>query len=146
MAGDLTTELRRAALTQLRNDPALTAIIPKASIYNGSAPLTPAWPFILWGATIAAPFEATCLAGEDTRCTVHAFVGPRKNAAGGTLETGEDQVGRVAVALKNALHRRTLSIPSGTATLRQISVNRLRDGQAADEWHLVADFRAKIVA
>lgn len=147
---DLTTELRRACLIKLKADEDLLAILPKTSIYGGVAvPIAPAtsvpWPFVKWGVPSSTPLEATCMTGEEIRVAVHGFARARKNGTT-TVETGEDHAGRLAGAIKRALNKNRLALPSGYATLRYVGGQRLIDGNEADDWHVICEFQARVIA
>lgn len=141
---DLTTELRRACLIKLKADAELIAIVPKTSIYSGVA-TSPTWPFVKWGVPSSLPLEATCMTGEDIRVAIHGFARTRKNGTA-TVETGEDHAGRLAGAIKRTLNKNRLALPSGYATLRWIGGQRLIDGDEADDWHVICEFRARVIA
>jgi hypothetical protein len=141
---DLTTELRRACLITMKANADLLAIVPKASIHGGVA-TAPTWPFVKWGVPSSLPLEAACMTGEDVRVAIHGFARARKSG-NATVETGEDHAGRLAGAIKRALNKNRLALPSGYATLRWIGGQRMIDGNEADDWHVICEFRARVIA
>lgn len=85
------------------------------------------------------------MTGEEIRVAVHGFARARKNGAT-TVETGEDHAGRLAGAIKRALNKNRLVLPSGYATLRYVGGQRLIDGDEADDWHVICEFQARVIA
>lgn len=140
---DLTTDLRRAVLAELRNHPGLLELVPKASIYRQTAPANAAPPFVKPGTMIATP--GPTLGGERIRLPIFVVAGARKQGAK-VVEFPEDHIGRIVANVKDALSRRILATPSGQAKLRLVNdIRRQRDGQA-DVYEANIEFEAKMLA
>jgi hypothetical protein len=75
MALSPTTYARQTILAALKADTAVTAMVPKASIYPAKAPNPPDYPFIRYGSADALPQRAAGWKGGDVSGAVHVFVG-----------------------------------------------------------------------
>jgi hypothetical protein len=147
MANDASLPVRRAGLTALKADAALTALVPAASIYPQSPPATPVWPFIKWGAPSGVPVRAPgCVDGSEIIVAVHGFAKPRYES-GAMVETAEDHCARLGAALAAALGDKRLALQSGgNATFEWTGHQLLQDGAEADAFHTVQNFRVRVIA
>lgn len=136
---DLVTEVRRAVLIRLKNDPAVTELVPAASIYPQSPPALPSSPFIKTGVLIASPH-----AGRRDGRSVRVPIYIRANAL--PSMTGEDHIGLIAGAVAESLYRARLSVLGGTAKFTLINdIRRQVDGEAS-AYEANIEFRANLIA
>ncbi len=146
MATEGSRPVRRAILTALKADDAVTALVPESSIHPQSPASTPAWPFIKYGAPTGVPIDASCVDGDVITVAVHSFAKPRF-AAGAIVETAEDHADRIGTAVMRALHRRRLTLDSGNpASVRRTNFQLLQDGAEADAYHHVANFQVRVLS
>ena len=145
MAGDLILEVRRAALIQTKNDPVVTALVPKTQQFPSTTPPTPTWPFTRIDAPSSIPLTMTCVAGATVTFIQHAFATDRK-VAGATVETAEDYAARIGSALKLSLHNKRLPVAGTTALFRVRSVRLLRDGDEEGAYHAILAVEARVLA
>lgn len=131
MPVDHSLGLRRAAVTALRADVGLTAIVGNR-VYGERVPANPQWPFVQVGVILAEPYEASCLDGMDATFAVHSFSkGPD---AGGVY--GMNRI--IAAALNEA----TITFDTAHAIrLDWVSSSAVRDTDEADAWHGIAQFQ-----
>jgi hypothetical protein len=136
----LQREARRAALSTLKANAALTAIVPAARIYSQQVPATPAWPFIKLGPPQSLPVRASCTSGADVSFSVHAF------AKGLPSETAEDYAGRIGAAIETAMDSSRAVFTGGTIRFRLSEMQLLVDGGEADAFHYFAVVNARVIA
>lgn len=147
MAGSLIREARRGALSWLKADPAVTAIIASPSIYPGKQPANAPWPFVRWGGPTSLPIEAACVAGATVTFFIHAFAKVRLGAGGRVLETAEDYCCRIHDATVVSLRGKRIPLDGGlSAMIRWRSSQVMMDGDEPDAYHGVATFDARILA
>lgn len=143
---DLVVALEKAALSHLRNDPAVTAIIPAVQLFaSDGAPAVPPKPFAKPGTPITGPLTGH-RRRRDVRFTLYVRADARKNGGGETIETVRDHMGRCVGALVDSLYRSRLPVPGGTAKLVLINdIRRLVDGDTG-AMEANVEFRARIIA
>lgn len=147
MANDATLPLRRAMLTALKGNDALTTLVPAEEIHPQSPAKPPSWPFVKLGSPSAVPIRAACVDGAEFIVAVHAFAKPRYNGGGGMLETAEDHCARIGAFVASALDRSNLSLGvSGKARVRWTGSQLLQDLEEADAFHSVVNFRVRVIA
>lgn len=129
--------VRRAVLTALKNDAALSTLVPATRIYPPQTPATPAWPFIRYGQASAIPVRASCVNGSRVLVSVHAFArGP-----------GEDAAEAIGDAVASALDGAVLTLPGGVkAHVSWTGGQTLRDTDEADDWHVIVDLAIEVIA
>lgn len=142
MAIDSIREVRRAMLTILKQDAAVTALVPASQLYPQTAPANHAWPFGAIGSPSGIPIVGTCLDGQEITVAVHGFAKPRE-ASGAILESAEDHASRIGAAFAKALDRRKAVIPGGRMTIAWRGSQLLRDGDEAGAFHCVVNFRIR---
>lgn len=142
---DYALPVRRAVLPALKANAGVTALIPAASLYPSTVPTSRTFPFGRYGQPILTPFRASGLNSSAMRFAYHAFTKPLYNSSNQMLATAEDQCGKMAAAIKDALDGRTLPIEGGMrVTLTWLGSNCLMDGDEADAWHAVVNFLAEV--
>jgi hypothetical protein len=138
---DYSLPVRRAILPAMKDNDALTDLIPEASIYGATVPIRRTFPFARYGAPIATPFRLSGLNSSSIRVTIHAFTGPV--ADGG--EAAEDLCWRMAAAIKTALDGRALALEEGmTATVAWVGSNCIVDRDEASAWHAIVNFQVDV--
>jgi hypothetical protein len=142
---DLQRETRRLALSTLKANAALTAIVPASSIYSQHVKDAPAWPFIKFGPTQELPLRASCLNGADISFSVHCFAKPRL-AGAQVVETAEDYASRIGAAICGALDSRQYPFTGGTVRFRLSDRRLMVDGGEASAFHYYAVVNARIMA
>lgn len=136
MAASVTVAVRRAILTHLKADAAVTALVPAASIYPPRRPKESGWPFVAFDHINRAPFRASCLNGATMRCQLTAF-------AKGDGEAAANISGAIVDSLDGAV----LQLEGGgTAHVRFLEDNVLQDGDEASAWRAPARFEATVVS
>lgn len=84
MATDYSLEVRRSVVAHLKSFGPLTALVSAARIYGEKQPVDAAWPFVRYGLSEAAPFDATGWDGSEHDVAIHAFAnGPYTDAIEG---------------------------------------------------------------
>lgn len=142
MAIDSTLAVRKAGLTRLKNDAAVTAIVPKARWYPQVTPANPEWPFGKSGAPSATPRRAACLDGAEITLAFHGFAKDRVSASR-VVETAEDHAARLGAAMAKSLDGHYADIPGGRARFQWTSSQLLMDGAEAGAFHVVVNFRVR---
>jgi hypothetical protein len=142
MAMDSIQAVRQAAIVRMVGFAPLTSIVPAASIYPQSAPAAPGWPFVKWGSFSSLPRRAACLDGALLVGAVHGFARARKSSAS-IAETGEDHASRLGTQIAKALDRWSTPIEGGVATFLWTGSQLLIDGNEADDFHAVVNFRIR---
>lgn len=147
MATDQTLPVRRAVLTAMKADDALTAMVPEGSIHP-QAPLGAlSWPFIKWGAPAGIPIKASCVDGNEIIVAVHGFAKRRENGSGQVIETAEDHAARIGSGIAAALDGKSLALSAGGhARVRWTGSQLLQDGDESDAFHSVQNFRVRVIA
>ena len=123
--------VRRALMTRLKGDAALTALVPAASI---NPPGTPTWPFIVLRAPVTQRLKAGCVNGGQGSWDVHAFAGPRLSG-GAVVETAEDHAGSIGAAIEAALADNWLALPNEAKVRVRLSDIRLLQDGDPDHYH-----------
>lgn len=124
---DLQRDARRALLIRAKNDAALTALVPKASIDPDG---TPSWPIVLVEAPTMLPRRMGGAKGADVSFDVHAFAGPK----GSTL-TGYDHISQIGAAIETALAANRIELENGAACKMSFSDVRILKDNDPDHWH-----------
>jgi hypothetical protein len=80
--------------------------------------------------------------------SVHTFAKPRLNGSGQVIETAEDHCARIGAFVSAALDRQRLNLEGGgQARIRWTGSNGpMVDGDEADAFHHVANFRVRALA
>lgn len=134
--------MRRALLIAAKADPALTGIVPAASIDPDGEP---SWPFILAEAPRAQALRAACVRGATATFDLHAFARQRE-VAGAVVETGYDHVSRIGGALEKLFGETRIALETGPVCKITLSdVRILRDG-IPDDQHWFAQVNARVLA
>lgn len=131
MAVGLQRLVRRALLTRLKADLALTALVPAASINPTGVPT---WPFIVLRSPVTQRLKAACVNGGQGSWDVHAFAGVRLDA-GSVVETAEDHAGRIGAAIETALADNWLELPDNAKVRIRLSDIRLLQDGDPDHYH-----------
>lgn len=118
--------VRKAVVAKLRATPALTALVPAASIYGEEAPAMPAWPFIRYQLPTLEQYENSCGDGAGQEVTLHVFArGPGMDACTG-----------ICVAIHDALLDDVLAVePLGLVSLDYRLTRLLHDQDEAGAYH-----------
>jgi hypothetical protein len=148
MAQDSSLPVRRAGLTHLKGDAAVTAVVPAASIYPGTAGSVPSWPFVRWGPPSAIPIRSACVDGSEIAAAFHAFAKPRY-VGSALVESAEDHVARIGAAITRSLDRQRLVLDAsypGTALWIWRNSQLMQDGAEADAWHWIGNFRVRVIS
>lgn len=125
--------IRRAIITALKDDPAITALVGDG-IYTGVV-TQPAWPFIRYGFPISEPIYASGWNLDAFELTLHVF------------SKGEDEqeVTRIAALVVNRLHEAdlTLDMAGGLLMLQRTGFQLLPDvANEGSAYHAVLNFAA----
>lgn len=145
MATGLQRLVRRAVLTRLKADAALTALVPAGSIYPQAVPSEPAWPFVKLGPTGTLRLRAACVNGGLVTVDVHAFA--RARVSGGqTVETAEDHASRIGAAIEAALADNRITLEGGATADIELGDIRLLQDQEPDAFHWFAQLNARVLA
>lgn len=146
MANDLTLSIRRACLAALKSDAPLTSLVPAGSIWPQTTPANVAWPFVKMGAPTALPVRAGCVDGHSGIFAVHGFAKVRTDT-GQVVETAEDHAARIGSAIAAALDRQNLGLDGGQSVRVMWTGSQLmQDGDEADAFHTVQNFRVRALA
>lgn len=146
MANDLTLPVRRAMLTALKADAALTGIVAAASIHPQAPAARPQWPFVKMGSPSGIPVRAACVDGNEITLAVHGFSKGRWDSDV-LQETAEDHAARIGAAIADALGGKSLALDDGgNARVRWTGQQLLIDGDEAGAFHTVQNFRVRCIA
>jgi GNAT superfamily N-acetyltransferase len=145
VAIDSTLPVRRAALAALKGNADLLGLVPAANMYPQSPREKPQWPFVKCGTPSLIPLTGTCLDGCEVTFSVHAFSKGRWNG-NQLIETAEDHAARIGAAIAAALDRRRLTLDAGQARARWTGSQLLQDGDEADAYHSVQNFRIRVIS
>jgi hypothetical protein len=117
--------LRRAIVSHLRADVAVTSTSVGQRIYGERTPATLTWPFARYGVSDAS--------GEDIIVPVHIF----------SKDAFTDDVNAIAEAIAGSLDERTLALGDDRRAYIAWETSRL---VASDEheWHSIVTFSARI--
>lgn len=137
---DLPREARRAALSILKADTDLTAIVPAARIWSQRVPTSPAWPFVKFGPQQGLPVKASCVRGAVISFSAHAF------AKALPTETAEDLVGRIGAQMRKALDGTRAVFAGGTIRFTVSEERLLLDAGEADAFHYFCVVSARVMA
>lgn len=140
---------RTAIMSALKHSAAMTAIIPKASIYPGTVPASRGFPFCRFGSMIATPFTASGLNAESYRILIQSFTKPLYSVAGDPtsilLQPAEDRAIAISEAVKGALDEATLTLSIGLKLrLSWVQSIQVVDGDEADAWMDTSFFRGEV--
>ena len=142
----LQREVRRATLSILKANAALTAIVPAARIYSQRVPAGTLWPFIKLGPMQSLPLRgASCVRGAVVSFSGHAFAKPRMSGTT-ELETAEDYASRIGAAIEAALDNKSATFAGGTIRFRLDEMQILQDAGEADSFHYYAVVSARVFA
>ena len=146
MATDFALPIRRVILPWLKADGSVTTYIPAARLYSVTVPANPAFPFGRYGASISAPFRASCLDSSTITVAIHAFVKDVTNAGGQVTMTAEDLASKVSAAIGASLDDVTLALEDGQhkARISWTGSNILIDGDEPGAWHAVVNLRVEV--
>lgn len=145
MATGMVRQARRAALLLLKNDPALTAIVPAARWYPQTAPIDPVWPFGKTGPSTAQPFRASGVNGATVAFAVHVFARDREDEDGAVVETAEDFAGRIGEHVERVLADNRTTMDDGTVMKVWLSdFQLLADGEPG-AFHWFAQVNARVL-
>lgn len=149
MAEDFTLPLKRAALIAMKHDAFVAAIIPPASMFPGTVPADPVFPFSRFGTVMAAPFRASGLDSSSFRFSVQGFTKPlRQNPSDLTspiIATAEDQIYKIGSKIKDCLDNATLTLDGGRkARFAWVQTLPMIDGADADAWMTTVTFRVEV--
>jgi hypothetical protein len=140
---------RAAMMSALKHSAAMTALVPKASIYPGTVPASRTFPFSRFGSMIATPFVASGLNSEDYRIMIQSFTKPLYSVPGDPssilLQPAEDRAIAISEAVKGALDETTLTLSIGLKLrLSWIQSIQVVDGDEADAWMDTSFFRGEV--
>lgn len=137
---------RRAILTTMKADAALTVLVPATRIYPQASPdPTPTWPFIIYGSPSGLPIRAACVNGTQITVAIHSFAKVRMQGAA-VVETAEDHASRIGAAVIAALDGKRPALPGGGyLSILSTGSQLLIDGGEADAFHHVANFRCRAI-
>lgn len=126
---DLIAATENGATLALKADATVSGIVG-VRVYNGEAPATPEWPWVLVGdATETASYE-TCHDAANMSLTVHGFArGPGKSA-----------VRSLADAIKRALHSHVATLDDVWIDFSHEQTQIIRDSAEASAYHAIVRF------
>lgn len=130
---DLRLPLREALITHLRQDVALTALVPATNIHGERVPANQAKPYIALSRMDVEAFQAQCVDGGRIPIRLHTFA------------DGEDSstVTKISAALSSSLDDAQLALDEGwcldISFVRTVSV---ASGSETTAWHDESTFTA----
>ena len=145
MANDPSLAVRKAALTILKADTPLIALVPAASMFTQSPPAAPTMPFLRSGAPTFVPIRATCVDGGDVTMAMHCFSDGRRS--GDTLVEGaEDHACHITAAMASALDGQRISYGDGSIRIMVSGTQVMQDPEEASAYHGIVNIRARVIA
>ena len=143
MANNPANEVRRATITRLKTDGAVTALQPSAQIYPQQAPTSPPWPYTYTGTPIVTPFRADCMDGATIRFAIHTYT---KTGTGGDGESLANNIGKAIGASLDGLTMDLDTPYPSTADFTWISTQVVRDPSEASVFHSICQMEASVSA
>lgn len=141
---------RRAGLTLLRADSALTALVGDR-VYPEQRPAKVVWPFLAWGVMIETPFEAACMTGSQIDFAIHAYA--ETTGTGGSTVAGEKRAREIAnLAVSILVDAGEIDLADHDADypaklhFTWAQTQAIQDRTEADAWHAFATMRAHVVS
>lgn len=142
MAVGIQKTVRRALLTKLKADAALTALVPAANIDPDGAP---EWPHIILRAPVTQRLRATGVVGGLVTFDIHAFARAREEA-GIEVEDARDHAGSIGAAIETALFDNRMALEGGGVARVRLSDIRLLEDGTPDAYHWFAQVNARVLA
>lgn len=140
MAGDLIKPVRRATLTHLKADAAVTALLPPSSIHAAKTPLNRPWPFSRLDTFVSVPFG-----NGVSPFRRHGDVPRPRVRQGNGGHDGGGSLHRYRLGVQCALHNRRLAIPGGSMLMVVRSSEFVPDASEADIAHSVLSIEARAI-
>jgi hypothetical protein len=131
-------------MIRMKANPALTAIVPAASIYPQTTTAVPPYPFIRCGSPIGVPIIGSCVDGMIVTLAVHGFSTGRY-VDQQLIETAEDHASRIGAAIAASLDKAAFDIPGGKAKVRWTGPQLLQDPEEANAFHTVQNFQVRCI-
>jgi hypothetical protein len=120
--------LRRAIVTHLRADTAVTSTAVGSRIYGEKVPAQPTWPFVRYGVSDAQP-------GFDISVPIHIF----------SKDDFTDDVNGIAERIGNSLDDKVLTLGDGRRAFPVWAGVRLAgDADEASAWHSTVLFDVRV--
>lgn len=133
MARDLRLELREAVVQFLRSRPALTALVPAASIFGERVPATRSKPYIAMSRLNVEGFEAQCINGGRIEIRLNVFTSSEDSGA----------VIKISKTLVEELDDAQLDLDDGWCLdISYVRTNSVTSGSETTAWHDVVVFSA----
>lgn len=133
MARDLRLELREAVVQFLRSRPALTALVPAASIFGERVPATRSKPYIAMSRLNVEGFEAQCINGGRIEIRLNVFTSSEDSGA----------VIKISKTLVEELDDAQLDLDDGWCLdMSYVRTNSVTSGSETTDWHDVVVFSA----
>ena len=133
LRADLPLYVRRAGLTILENDSAVTGYV-SGRVYGPRTPQDVLWPFIRWGTSDATQFVATGHSGLQDEVMIHCFSDGADESEALLIN------GAVSLALDNVVAVLPSPYPA-KATFSAIGSRVIPDAAEADKWHGIVRLR-----
>lgn len=137
MANDLRLPARRAVVEGLSGEDTITALVADR-VYGPKVVAEPTWPFIRCEFQTSTPRLATGLDGSDIAVVIHCF------AKGDDEGAAADLCAKVAKYLDGKGFALDADVPARLYSIRWQSTQVIPDGDEADAWHGIVQFRARI--
>lgn len=142
MAVGLQRLVRRALLARLKQAPALTLLVPAASINPlGEATM----PFIVLRSPVTQRLRAACVIGGTVTWDVHAFARPVLEN-GAIAMTAEDHASAIGEQIERALADNNLALEGGGNARIRLGDIRLLPDDTPNAYHWFAQVNARVLA
>lgn len=127
-------ETRKAIVALLRDDAAVTAIVPATRNYGEQLPANPVWPFTMCGLPTEIPRRASCWDASELSVTVHGFAkGP-----------GMDAASALGNAIKRALDGAYVARGDLAIDIQFEQVQIIRDTAESSDYHVLVRCRVDV--
>jgi len=129
---DLTLAIREAVVARMRATPALTALVPAASIYGERVPDNRSFPFIRTGEQTVTSFPLGCADDGAYDITIHGFA---------TAPSSDDAM-KIGAAINDAFAGANAVLVLATAKVVMVwgASGIIRDPEEPDTWHCYVDY------
>lgn len=141
MARDSSLHVRRAVISRLKADAAVSAIVGDRVFAVASA--EPTWPFVRYGVAVALPRRASCLDGARLSLSLHAFAKDSDDV------DGLDQVQELAAAIASALDGASVDLADAPYDARLydiawLTTQTIEDSEEASAFHAIVQLEASV--
>jgi hypothetical protein len=146
MSHDFRIPVRKAILSALKADDAVTALVPAAQIYPARTPAEPQWPFQRYGIASFLPLKSSGEDGQVIATAVHSFARATDSQPDG--EQAASDIAAATAALLDGPEGKglVLDLGEGTTAIVRVEGGRTLQDEEADDWHSITNIEVTVSA